>query len=194
MIFFLLGPAWRCSASLLPKARTALLWAAALLQLLMFAELAASIELLLIDGPLWAVAPVAALAALPFLIEADASRPGHLLALLLACSRSRCGQPPCLLPRSSAERPQAFTIDYVRDDDRGKAHWAVATKQAPLPPSWAAIRKVGTRDPALQRPDCAGSQMRRCSTPRGRGATSSAKRGKAAAAVVRLRLTAAART
>ena len=43
------------------------------------------------------------------------------------------------MPRSSAERPLAFTIDYVRDDVDKKAHWAVASKQAPLPDNWSSF-------------------------------------------------------
>ncbi|HEX6218459.1 MAG TPA: hypothetical protein VFZ35_04215, partial [Sphingomicrobium sp.] len=38
-----------------------------------------------------------------------------------------------LVPRASADRPGAFTIDYFRDDSAGKAQWTVASKQAPLP-------------------------------------------------------------
>jgi hypothetical protein len=38
-----------------------------------------------------------------------------------------------VLPRASADRPAAFTIDYFRDADRKTANWAVASKQAPLP-------------------------------------------------------------
>jgi hypothetical protein len=140
MIFFLFAPALALLGFLLPNARTPLLWAAALVQLLMFAELLASVELLLIDGPLWAVAPVAALAALPFLAELHATRlKWPLLALVIAAVGLWAAA--MLAPRSSAERPLAFTIDYVRDDDSGKAHWAVASKQAPLPPSWQQLGK-----------------------------------------------------
>ena len=134
-IFFLIAPALALLGFLLARARTALLWAAALVQLLMFAELLASLELLLVDGPLWAVAPVAALAALPFLAELHETRlKWQLLALVLVAAGLWAAA--MLAPRSSAERPLAFTIDYVRDDDSGKAHWAVASKQAPLPHSW----------------------------------------------------------
>jgi hypothetical protein len=38
------------------------------------------------------------------------------------------------MPRSSAERPLGFSIDYFRDANSGTAKWAIATKQAPLPP------------------------------------------------------------
>src|SRR5205085_4682230 len=39
-------------------------------------------------------------------------------------------------PRSSAERPLGFSIDYFRDATKNSANWAVATKQAPLPASF----------------------------------------------------------
>ncbi len=139
MIFFLLAPALALLGFLLPKARSPLLWAAAILQLLMFAELMASIEMLLIDGPLWGVAPMAALAALPFLVEVADSPPRPSLAALPLLAIGLWGA-ALTLPRSSAERPLAFTIDYVRDDEADEAHWAVASKQAPLPPSW---RRIG---------------------------------------------------
>ena len=135
MIFFLLAPALALLGLLLSRARTPLLWAAALVQLLMFAELMASIEMLLIDGPLWGVAPMAALASLPLLVETDSTRlRTPLLAMLVVALGLWAAA--LTLPRSSAERPLAFTIDYVRDDETDEAHWAVASKQAPLPPSW----------------------------------------------------------
>jgi hypothetical protein len=37
------------------------------------------------------------------------------------------------MPRSSAQRPLGFSIDYFRDAGTSKADWAIATKQAPLP-------------------------------------------------------------
>ena len=139
-IFFLIPPALALFGFLMARARTALLWSAALVQLLMFAELLTSVEMLLIDGPLWAVAPVAALAALPFLAELhERQLKWPLLALVLVAAGLWAAA--MLAPRSSAERPLAFTIDYVRDDDSGKAHWAVANKQAPLPPSWHELGK-----------------------------------------------------
>jgi hypothetical protein len=140
MIFFIPAPALALIAFIIPRARTPLLWAAALLQLLMFAELMASIELLLIDGPLWAVAPLAALAALPILIEAEATRlKAPVIAMVLLAALFWAGS--LLAPRSSAERPLAFLIDYVRDDDARAAHWSVASKQAPLPAAWSRIGK-----------------------------------------------------
>ncbi|MES2001665.1 MAG: M20/M25/M40 family metallo-hydrolase [Pseudomonadota bacterium] len=137
-IFFLLGPALALAGLAIPKVRTALLWAGALIQLVMFAELLASLEMLLIDGPLWSVAPLAALGALPLLVEV-AHRPARAAVVALALVAATLWLAALLMPRSSAERPLAFTLDYVRDDSARKAHWAVASKQAPLPPGWDRI-------------------------------------------------------
>ena len=69
-IFFLIAPAlgligvkWRVFA-----------WVGALVQLVMLGELVALIELTLIDGPAWAVAPLIALISLPFLADDGESR------------------------------------------------------------------------------------------------------------------------
>jgi hypothetical protein len=43
-----------------------------------------------------------------------------------------------VLPRSSAERPASFSIDYFRDADHKTASWGIAAKQAPLPSSYGA--------------------------------------------------------
>ncbi|MEP6983153.1 MAG: M20/M25/M40 family metallo-hydrolase [Sphingomicrobium sp.] len=135
-IFFLIAPAVGLSGVALgersPHAATLLAWAAALIQLLMFAELLALIEMLLIDGPLWAVAPLAALAALPVLIEVEPGRlrPALALSAIAAVGLSVAA---LVMPRASAERPLGFSIDYFRDASRASASWAIATKQAPLP-------------------------------------------------------------
>lgn len=135
-IFFLFAPALALAGIALaersPPASRALLIAAALLQLLMFVQLLALIELLLIDGPLWAVTPLAALAVLPFLLELDEPAPRPVL-LAVAVAVVGLWVAALIVPRASAERPAAFTIDYFRNDTRGKAYWTVASKQAPLP-------------------------------------------------------------
>ena len=106
-------------------------WAGAIVQLLLFTELIAQIELTLIDGPLWAIAPLVALAALPILADTarDASRWTFTAAALLPIGLWIAA---LLVPRASAERPLAFTLDHVQDERTGKALWAAATKQAPL--------------------------------------------------------------
>lgn len=130
IIFFLLAPAlgllgvkWRVFA-----------WAGALVQLLMLGELVALIELTLIDGPAWAVAPLIALISLPFLAEAGkATRAVHVMLAVIAIAFWAAA---LLIPRATADRPLAMTIDHIQDERRGEAHWAIATKQAPLPSSF----------------------------------------------------------
>lgn len=109
-----------------------LAWAGAIVQLIVFTELIAQIELTLIDGPVAATGPLVALASLPFLSETgrNASRRAigglGLIALGLWIAA-------LVMPRATIERPLAFTLDHVQDENTGKAVWAAATKQAPLP-------------------------------------------------------------
>ena len=129
-IFFLIAPAlgllgvkWRVFA-----------WAGALVQLVMLGELVALIELTLIDGPVWAVAPLIALICLPFLAEVGrSSSTSHMMLAVIAIAFWSAS---LLIPRATSDRPQAMTIDHVQDNRAGTAHWAIATKQAPLPPSF----------------------------------------------------------
>ena len=139
-IYFLAAPLLALAAMLFdkrPPIATTLFWAAALIQLLLFAELLALIEMLLIDGPLSAVAPLAALAALPFLIEVLPSGKPRGTVLIMGIAALGLSAAAMVMPRTSEVRPGAFTIDYVRDDVRGKTNWTVASKQAPLPESWS---------------------------------------------------------
>ena len=138
LIFFLAAPAVALAGVLLANRvgwAPRLLVVAALIQLLMFAELLALIEMLLIDGPIFAVAPLAALAALPLIIETEAARL-RAIAIGLSATAALLWGAALLMPRASADRPAAFTIDYFRDDTTGQASWAVASKQAPLPASF----------------------------------------------------------
>ena len=146
-IFFLIAPALAIGAIALderaPRAALLLAGAAAIVQLLMFAELLALIEMLLIDGPLWAVAPVVALALLPIFAELEPARLRPALALcgVAALSLSAAA---LAMPRASAERPLGFSIDYFREANFGTAKWAIATKQAPLPASFPGPWQKGT--------------------------------------------------
>jgi hypothetical protein len=135
-IFFLIAPAIALAGIAIyersPQVGILLAVIATLVQFVMFAELLAGVELLLIDGPLWAVAPFGALAALPALAELDDSRPRPAVALLVVASIGLWAA-ALLLPRMTAERPESFSIDYFRDLDRKTASWGIASKQAPLP-------------------------------------------------------------
>lgn len=146
-VFFLLAPALALVGITVngrsPTMATAIVLAAAVLQFVMFAEMLALIEMLLIDGPLWAVAPLAALAALPVLIELE---PARLRPVLGVTSLAFFGLSAAALamPRASAERPLGMSIDYYRDATFGTANWAIATKQAPLPPRFPGKWTKGT--------------------------------------------------
>jgi hypothetical protein len=135
-IFVLIAPALALAGIAVerrwPAAATGFAVAAILVQFLMFAQLLALIEMLLIDGPLWAVAPLAALAAWPAIAEttAERARPAGGLAAVAAVGLWAAAM---VVPRASAERPLGFTIDYFRDSVAGTAHWGIAAKQAPLP-------------------------------------------------------------
>ncbi len=129
-IFFLIAPA----LGLLGLKWRALAWVGGLVQLVMLGELVALIELTLIDGPVWAVAPLISLIVLPFLAEIGrSSRSAHTMLPVIAIAFWGAA---LLIPRATADRPQAMTIDHIQDERRGEAHWSVATKQAALPPSF----------------------------------------------------------
>jgi hypothetical protein len=145
-IFFLIAPSIALVSVALtnraPAASLLLAIIAAAVQFLMFAELLALIEMLLIDGPLWAVAPLAALAALPAIVEARAAA---LRPALIALTTATVGfaVAAIAMPRPSTDRPLSFSIDYFRDVPGDKAFWAVATKQAPLPKRFPGAWKPG---------------------------------------------------
>lgn len=127
IIFFLIAPA----LGLIGVRYRPLAWLGALVGLIMFGELVALIELTLIDGPAWAIAPLIALIALPFMVEvARAEEPRVRLLVPVAATLWLIA---LLIPRASADRPLAFSLDHVQDDRRGTASWSAATKQAPLP-------------------------------------------------------------
>jgi hypothetical protein len=136
IIFFVLGPTLAVIGLAIRSRSQALgrylALAGALLQLVIFTELIAQIELTLIDGPIAAIAPLVALAALPILAEAGRGATRRDFVGLAAIAAAFWAA-ALLMPRASAERPLAFTLDHVQDASTGKAVWAAATKQAPLP-------------------------------------------------------------
>ena len=146
-IFFLIAPA----AALLgiavgkrsPLIGSVFILAGALVQLIMFAQLLALVEMLLIDGPLWAVTPLAALASLPLLVELDPAAMRPSVAMLFLCSLGLSAA-ALAVPRASKDRPLGFSIDYFRDAQKKSADWAIATKQAPLPRDYPGKWETGT--------------------------------------------------
>ncbi len=135
-IFFVLAPAVALVAIAVdepsPRLAVVLATVAAILQFVIFAEFLAAMEMLFIDGPLWAVLPLAALALLPVLADLEPARlrPAMGLAGVAVLGFSAAA---LAIPRSNCERPLGFSIDYYRDAASDKADWGVATKQAPLP-------------------------------------------------------------
>ncbi len=110
--------------------------AAAVLLLLTMAEILHLIELLLIDGPYWILAPLAVLATLPVLVEArpDAgTRPLRRGGLAVA---AMAWVAVLLVPRATPDRQQLFTIEFVRDE---AARWAVSNKRVGLPDAFQAM-------------------------------------------------------
>ena len=196
-IFLLIAPAVALVAIALPgrAATTATLLAviATIIQFVMFAELLAAVEMLLIDGPLAAVVLLAALAALPAIVEIDANS-SRLASLLLIVGALALWIAALMMPRASAERPLGFNIDYFRDADAKSASWAVATKQAPLPGNfpgkwerkelpyngrlrWASPAPLLDTPVAAARvvstaPDAAGRRVRLALSPRGANSVS----------------------
>ncbi|MEO6579619.1 MAG: M20/M25/M40 family metallo-hydrolase [Sphingomicrobium sp.] len=142
-IYFLASPTIALMAMLLDlrsgRLATALFWTAALIQLLLFAELLALVEMLLVDGPMWAVVPLATLAALPVLVETfpwQSSAPTIALLIVGAAGLWIAAQ---AVPRVSAERPGGLTFSYIRDEITGKSWWAASNKQSPLPGAVASL-------------------------------------------------------
>ena len=135
-IFFLIAPAFALAGIAVsdrsPFAANLLVTLAIIIQFVMFTEILALLEMLLIDGPLAAVVLLAALAALPAIVEIDAKASRWAV---VGCLIASVGlwTAAMAIPRSSTERPLQFSIDYFRDATKQKANWAVATKQAPLP-------------------------------------------------------------
>ena len=150
MIFFLLGPALALAGLVIPKARTPLLWAGALVQLLMFAELLASLEMLLIDGPLWAVAPLAALGALPLLVEL-AHRPQRNAVIALAGLAAILWVAALAMP--ALERRAAARLHHRLCPQRCGPKGALGggEQAGPAARKLEQLRPVAARSPALQR-------------------------------------------
>ena len=144
-IYFLASPAIALAAMLAERRSTAIatamFWIAALIQLLLFAELLALIEMLLVDGPIWAVVPLAALAALPVLVEVLSGGQSRLPLTIVGIVALALWIGASTMPRTSPERPGALTLSYVRDDTSGRSLWAIFDNQSPLPDAVSRLGK-----------------------------------------------------
>ena len=143
-IYFLASPMIALAAMLVERrsasVATAIFWIAALIQLLLFAELLALIEMLLIDGPIWAVVPLAALAALPVLVETLAGEGSKTSLAVLTIAALGLWVGALSMPRTSVERPGGLTFSYVRNEASNQSLWAASNKQSPLA---GAVKRIG---------------------------------------------------
>ena len=120
------------------------------------------IETLLVDGPVWAVAPLAALAALPALIELGRRQMRPAICRAARHRGSASGWLRMIVPRSSAERPVGFGIDYFRDADHEQArYWGIADQAGAA--AGRLPRRMAGRACCLTVHARAGSPRRRCS-------------------------------
>ncbi len=156
-IYFLAAPGLALAALLIMprsgRAGATLIAAAALVQLLMFAQLLAEIEMLLVDGPLWAVAPLAALATLPVLVEVAGPIDRRFGTLMVGAAALVCVG-ALSIPRTTPIRPGGLTLDYLRDDVEKRADWSVSNGMTPLPAGWSRFgpwRKAELRNSTSKR-------------------------------------------
>ncbi len=106
-----------------------------------FLPLLALIEMLLVGGPAWALAPLATLVMMPILIEArgddgPVGTPAMALAggvLVIAWMIA------ALVPAYSADRQQRFAIEYVWDTGAQRGQWAVYNDGKPLSADFGGI-------------------------------------------------------
>jgi hypothetical protein len=119
-----------------PRAGAAAALLGVLVLYLTWGKLLAALEVLFSPGPLWIVAPVAAIVITPILIEARglfarASRRPLLIGsgavALLAWSLAGTA------PAYSADRQQRFTIEHVSEFPSGRTYWSVLNDGTRLP-------------------------------------------------------------
>lgn len=145
VIYFLLPPAIAligiAAGRGLPGAeRVGAIFAAFLLWLTL-GEVLALLGELLSNGPIFVLAPLAMLIALPWLIEAKAAMDGsgRLAAIGAAVAVMTIGWIAVgIAPAYSADRQQRFVIQHFTDTGSGRAYWAVLNDHKPLPDAYGA--------------------------------------------------------
>ncbi len=144
-IFFLIPPAVVLLGVALgtrwPIAERAAAIVGALLQLAVFAQLIAEVELLLVSGPVWVTAAVTVIAALPLLVEVRGTRAPTLgLAGAVAGVAVVVGWAAVLVtPRSTPDRKARFVIEHIADANAGSARWGLATDGVAPPAPFTAM-------------------------------------------------------
>jgi hypothetical protein len=111
-----------------------------LLLYLTWGELLAALEELFSPGPLWIVAPVAAIMAVPVLIEAQGlflrtSR--RFLLLGSACIAILSWALTAAVPAYSQDHQQRFTIEHLTQFPARQSSWSILNDGATLPPAYA---------------------------------------------------------
>lgn len=101
----------------------------------------ALIEMLLVDGPAWALAPLATLVMMPILVEARRSdnSVGKPAMALAAGAVVIAWLTAALVPAYSPDRQQRFAIEYVWDAGALRGQWAVYNDGKPLPADFGGI-------------------------------------------------------
>ena len=146
IIYFLVPPAVVLLGTVAgrrnPSAEAISALVAILLLYLTWSELLGQLEELFSPGPLWVVAPVAAIMVAPALIEARglvmrASRRGLLLgsAAVALTAWIAAGTAPAY----SQDHQQRFTIEHVTEFPSRRSSWSVLNDGAGLPPAYSSL-------------------------------------------------------
>ena len=111
----------------------------------------AALEQLFSPGPLWVVAPVAAILVVPVLIEAHGliGRSGRRAVIVGSSAIAAIGWAiAAAAPAYSQDHQQRFTIEHVTEFPLGRSSWSIVNDGALLPPAYARWGKwrFGKRD------------------------------------------------
>jgi hypothetical protein len=115
-----------------------------LLLYLTWGELLAALEDLFSPGPLWIVAPVAAIVITPVLIEAHGlfTRASRRLVLLgSAIIALLAWTVAATAPAYSQDRQQRFTIEHLTEFPSRRSSWSILNDGAPLPDTYQRLAK-----------------------------------------------------
>jgi Peptidase family M28 len=143
IIYFLIPPTAVLAGVLLGRwyglAETIGGLAGVLLLYLSWGEILASLEDLFSPGPLWIVAPVAAIMMAPLLIEAHAlfTRASRVVVFLASAIIALLAWTVAgLTPAYSQDRQQRFTIEHLTYFPSGHSSWSILNDGAPLPDAY----------------------------------------------------------
>jgi hypothetical protein len=146
IIYFLLPPAVAligiATARWYRPAETIGALVALLLLYLSWGEMLAQLEEIFSPGPLWIVAPVAALMIMPALIEAHrlvASASRRILLSGTAIVALIVWAVAGIAPAYSRDRQQRFTIEHLTEFPSGESFWSILNDGAPLPAAYSSV-------------------------------------------------------